>query len=193
MLKKILLGFAVLVALFAIIVATRPADFRIERSTQINAPAEVIFAQVNNFKNWNAWSPWARLDPNMTTKIDGPPEGVGATYVWIGNDQVGEGRMTITESKPNEKIGIRLEFIKPWEATNAATFVFDSRGQGTQVTWLMEGTNTFMGKAIGMFMDMDALIGSYFEKGLAQMKTVAEAEQHKHVATEAATVISAVG
>lgn len=175
MLKKLLLGLVVLSALLVVVVATRPAAFRIERSTQINAPADVVFAQVNDFKRWDAWSPWAKLDPNMITTIDGAPHGVGATYAWSGNNQVGEGRMTITESRPNEKVGVKLEFIKPWQATNTATFLFDSQGQATKVTWVMEGTNTFMGKAVGLFVDMDAMIGKEFEKGLAQLKSVSEA------------------
>jgi hypothetical protein len=193
MLKKILLGLVGLIAVLAIIVATRPGEFRIARSTQVDAPPAVVFAQVNDFKNWQAWSPWAQLDPNMTLEIDGAPEGAGATYAWSGNDQVGEGRMSITGSKPNETIGIQLVFIKPFAATNTATFVFESRGEGTQVTWVMDGTNTFMGKAIGMVVDMDAMIGAYFEKGLAQMKIVSEAEHHKRVATDQAKATIAVG
>jgi polyketide cyclase/dehydrase/lipid transport protein len=186
MLKKLLLGLVALIALFLIAVATRPGAFRIERSAQINAPAAVVFAQVNDFKHWDGWSPWAKLDPNMTKTIAGAPQGVGATYAWSGNNQVGEGRMTIIESKPNEKVGIKLEFLKPWQATNLATFLFDARGPATQVTWVMEGTNNFMGKAVAMFMDMDAVIGKEFEKGLAQMKTLAEAEHPEGIATGAA-------
>src|SRR5260221_3893318 len=99
MLKKLLLGLVALIALFLIVIATGQAAFRIERSAQINAPAEVVFAQVNDFRHWDGWSPWARLDPNMTKTIAGAPQGVGAGYAWSGNTQVGEGRMTIIESK----------------------------------------------------------------------------------------------
>lgn len=193
MLKKLLLGLGVLIALLVVVVATRPAAFRIERSTQIDAPADVVFAQVNDFKRWDAWSPWAKLDPSMTTTIDGAAQGVGATYAWSGNSQVGEGRMTITESRPNEKIGVRLQFIKPWQATNTATFRFDSLGQATKVTWVMEGTNNFIGKAVGLFMDMDAMIGKEFDKGLAQMKSVSEAAHHERVTMDRGETAMTVG
>ncbi len=118
MIKKILLGAIVVivlvVAIFCVVVALQPSHYHIERSATVNAPASVVFNQVNDFHKWEAWSPWARLDPNMKQDYEGAPAGPGAIYSWTGNDQVGQGRMTITESKPGALVKIKLEFIKPW-------------------------------------------------------------------------------
>jgi len=179
MIKKILLGIVVavgvLVVVFVCIVALQPSHYRVERSATINAPASVVFAQVNDFHKWGAWSPWANLDPAMKQSFEGAPAGTGAVYTWAGNNQVGEGRMTITNSHPSDLIKIKLEFIKPWAATNATDFMFKPQGNQTAVTWTMDGDNNFMGKAFGLFMNMDKMVGDDFQKGLAQMKSVSEA------------------
>ena len=179
MIKKILLyGIVVIVLIIAIfcgVVAIQPAHYHVERSATVNAPAATVFAQVNDFHKWDAWSPWAKLDPNMKASYEGATSGTGAVYSWTGNDQVGQGRMTITDSKIGELVKIKLEFIKPWVATNATNFMFAPQGNQTSVKWTMDGENNFMGKAFGMFMSMDKMIGNDFEKGLAQMKNVAEA------------------
>ncbi len=170
----VLIVLASLVLIFLIIVATRPADFRIARSIAINAPAAKVFAQVNDLHLWKAWSPWAKLDPNMKETHGGPPAGVGATYHWVGNKKVGEGRMTITQSKPAELVAIRLEFVKPFAATNNTEFKFQAQNQETNVMWVMTGRNNFMAKAFCMFINMDKMIGADFDKGLIAMKAVAE-------------------
>jgi uncharacterized protein YndB with AHSA1/START domain len=174
MLKKILFALLGIIAALAVIVVLQPSDFRISRSTTIAAPAATVFEQVNDFHKWDGWSPWAKLDPNMKQSHEGSPTGVGASYWWSGNDQVGEGRMTLTESRPSEMIRIKLEFLKPFAATNTAEFSFNPDGNRTTVTWSMFGTNNFMAKAFGLVMNMDKLVGADFEKGLAQLKTVAE-------------------
>lgn len=179
MLKKILFAVAALLVLFLVFVATRPATFRIERSATIAAPPPVTFAFVNDFRYWQRWSPWEKLDPAMKKEHSGAPSGQGAVYYWLGNDQVGEGRMTITESLAPQKIGIKLEFIKPWTATNQATFSFTPQGEGTRVVWAMDGNNNFMGKLAGLFMDMDALVGKDFEAGLQNLAAVASAEAQR--------------
>lgn len=175
MLKKILAGLAALVALFVIVVATRPSEFRVSRSTTIAAPPAVVFAQVNDLHQWGAWDPWAKIDPDAKTTFDGPSAGVGASMAWDGNKDVGKGRMTITESKPAEHIALRLDFEKPMKSTCDAKFTFKAEGGGTAVTWVMAGRNDFLGKAFSLFMDCDKLIGGDFEKGLAQLKSQAEA------------------
>jgi hypothetical protein len=177
MLKIIVAGLVVLVAAFVAAVAMQPSEFRVVRTATIAAPAPAVFAQVNDFRNWDAWSPWARLDPGMKVTYGGPPAGAGASYAWAGNSHVGEGRMTILESRPNERITIQLEFVKPFVATNIAQFGFEPQGDRTAVTWTMTGTNTFTGKAIGLFMNMDRMVGGQFEQGLAQMKSVVEARR----------------
>ena len=176
--KKILLWIAVVVVVlviaFVCIVALQPSHYHIERSATVNAPAPVVFAQVNDFHKWQAWSPWAKLDPNMKQNFEGPSVGTGAVYSWNGNSQVGEGRMTITDSRPSDLIKIKLEFIKPWTATNATNFTFTPQADQTAVKWTIDGDNNFMGKAFGLFMSMDKMIGGDFEKGLTQMKSIAE-------------------
>jgi Polyketide cyclase / dehydrase and lipid transport len=170
----VLLGLAVLVLVFVVIVTLQPAAFRITRSATMSAPAADAFAQVNDFHNWDAWSPWAKIDPAMKQTYAGAPAGTGAIYTWLGNNQVGEGRMTITQSRPNEMIEIRLEFLRPFKATHTAEFTFQPEGNQTIVTWSMSGHRNFMLKAFGLFMNMDKMLGGEFEKGLASMKAVVE-------------------
>ena len=175
MLVKILIGLAALVALLVIVVALQPSEFRITRTTTVAAPPSAVFAQVNDFHRWEAWSPWAKLDPAARNTFDGAPAGAGAVFAWAGNSKVGEGRMTITESRPNELVRIRLEFMKPFAATNTAEFTFKPDGERTAVTWSMFGHNNFIGKAVCLVMNMDKTLGGEFDKGLAAMKSVAEA------------------
>lgn len=174
MLMKILGGLLVLILLLVGFIATRPAEYRVERSTTVAAPASVVQAQIEDFHRWPEWSPWAKLDPAMKEEHSGAERGVGAVYFWSGNDKVGEGRMTVVESVPGEKVGIKLEFLKPFAATNPTTFAFAPDGDGTKVTWTMEGKNDFIGKAMTLMMNMDKTVGGDFEKGLAQLKTVCE-------------------
>jgi hypothetical protein len=176
MLKKVALTLLAGVAILLIVIATRPANFRIERTTSIKAPAWLVFGLVNDFRQWHVWSPWEKLDPAMKKTFGEKAAGEGATYGWVGNDQVGEGRMTITESKAAQYVKLKLEFLKPWQATNQATFTFTSQGGSSSVSWAMEGEYDFMGKAFSLFADMDAMVGKDFEQGLAMMRTVAEAE-----------------
>lgn len=177
--QKLLIALGLVVALlvlFVIVVAIQPSEFRYARATTIAAPPETVFAQVNDFHKWEHWSPWAKLDPNMKTTYEGPSSGKGAKYAWLGNSDVGEGKMEITESRSPEYIKIRLDFIQPFAATNWTEFKFEPNGDQTHVEWSMSGENAFVAKAMCMFMDMDAMMGEYFEKGLAQMKKVAEEE-----------------
>ena len=176
MLKKIVLALAVIIAVFVVVVAMQPSAFRVERSTTIAARAPAVFSQVNDFRNWPTWSPWAKIDPAMKQTYEGAPTGVNAITSWAGNDEVGAGRMTIIESRPNELVRIKLEFLKPFAATNAAEFRFEPEGNQTTVTWSMSGDNSFMFKAVSLFMSMDKMVGGDFEKGLANMKTVVESE-----------------
>ena len=174
MLNWILIGVAVVIGGFAAVVALQPSDFRIERSASIAAPAPAVFAQVNDFQNWRAWSPWEKLDPQLKRVYEGPKAGAGAQYAWVGNKDVGEGRMTILESRPGELVRIKLEFFKPFAATNTAEFSFKPAGDATQVTWSMAGQNNFVARAVCMFMNMDRMVGGQFEQGLAQIKAIVE-------------------
>jgi len=185
-LKKILFSLVALVAVAVIVIATRPSAFSFERSTQIAAPPDVVFGLVNDLHRWPDWSPWDKLDPNQTRTFEGAESGKGAIFTWKGNDKVGEGRMTITESRPNEQVGILLEFLKPWEATNDVTFALTPGEEGTKVVWRMEGKNDFFGKAFSMFVDIEEMVGKDFEAGLTSLGEVAKAEAEKRAAEEKA-------
>ncbi len=175
MLVRTLVGLGVIVVGFVVLVALRPSEYRVARTAIIAAPAPAVFAQVNDFHRWGAWNPWAQIDPAMKQAYDGAPAGPRAIYTWAGNNEVGEGRMTLTESRPSELIRIKLEFLRPFAATSTAEFAFKPEGDRTAVTWSMTGDVNFMAKVIHLFMDMDRMIGGNFEKGLAQMKSVVEA------------------
>ena len=179
MLKKILIAIAVIVAVFIVFVAMQPSDFRITRTAAMTSPPAAVFAQVNDMHKWDAWSPWAKRDPAMKQTYSGPAAGTGAATAWVGNSEVGEGSMTITESRPNELIRIKLEFLTPFKATNDTEFTFKPEGDKTVVTWSMSGTNNFFSRAICVFMSMDKMVGGDFEKGLAQMKSIVEAAPKK--------------
>ncbi|WP_019864291.1 SRPBCC family protein [Methylovulum miyakonense] len=175
MLEIILIFAAVTVIVFIIIAARQPAEFRVTRTTTISAPAAAIFPHVNTLQKWHAWSPWAKLDPNATTTFDGPESGIGAVMGWAGNNKVGVGSMTITDSHPDEYIQFRLDFQKPFKGTNSAEFTFQADSGQTKVTWTMTGRNDFISKAMGLIMNCDKMVGGQFEKGLMNLKSVVEA------------------
>jgi hypothetical protein len=172
MLETTLIILAVLTGIFLVIVAMQPADFRVTRTATLPSPVSAVFPHVNDFHNWEHWSPWAKLDPTAKNSFEGPDAGTGAIFRWEGNKQVGQGNMTITESRSNELIRIRLEFLKPFKAVNTAEFVFKPQGNETQVTWSMYGKNNFLAKAVNLFINCEKLVGPDFEKGLASMKSV---------------------
>lgn len=177
--KKILAAVAVMTFLLAgllVVVAFQPDEFTISRSATMDASPEEVFAQVNNFHKWDDWSPWAKLDPNSTAEFSGPDSGKGAAFSWSGNSEVGEGKMTILESRPHELIRINLEFTRPFEDTSTAEFTFRPEGDRTVVTWSMMGENSFIEKGFCLLMDMDGMLGAQFNKGLASMKAIVEAE-----------------
>ncbi len=175
MTRKILLALAGILVVFVAIVAMQPSEYRVARTVRISASASTVFAQVNDFHKWQAWNPWARLDPSMKQAYEGAPAGVGAIYTWAGNHEVGEGRMTLTESRPNELVRITLEFLKPFAGTSTAEFTFKPEGTRTAVTWSMTGKVNFMAKVIHLFINMDRMLGEKFETGLAQLKSITEA------------------
>jgi hypothetical protein len=177
--KKILIGLVVVVAIFLVVVAMQPSEFSVTRSTTVAAPASAVFPLVNDLHQWGRWSPWEKVDPAMKRTYEGPASGVNAAYGWAGNNDVGEGRMTITESKPNELVRMKLEFYKPMQGTNDVTFAFKQDGAQTGVSWTMSGSKNFISKAVCLFMSMDKMVGGMFEKGLADMKTAAEAPVSK--------------
>ncbi len=151
-----------------------PATFTVKRSLDIRAPADRLFSRVADFNAWSAWSPYEKRDPALKRKFSGKPSGVGAVYEWDGNRNVGQGRMEILEATPPSKLRIDLQFIKPFKAHNIAEFTFDPRGQNTTVTWAMHGPVTVMSRVMGLFINMDKMIGKDFEAGLQNLKALAE-------------------
>ena len=179
MFLKIALALLIAVALVAVLISIQPAQYKVTRRTTIAAPPAVIYNLVSDFHRWNDWSPWAKLDPNMKQRFVGPESGLGAAYSWQGNSDAGEGRMTISEVVPNERVVIFLEFLKPFASSSYTTFTLRPEGANTSVLWSMEGDSTFASKAIQLFSSMDKMVGPDFEKGLAQLKTVAEQNAHQ--------------
>ena len=170
----ILLALGFIALILIIVIAGRPDEFAVSRIATISAPPEKVFPHVNDLHQWEAWSPWAALDPNAKNIFSGAAAGAGAAMAWEGNRKVGAGKMTITESQPSELIRFRLDFQKPMQATNAAEFTFRHAGRQTVVTWSMVGKNKLMGKLFGLIMDFDKMCSGQFEKGLASLKSVAE-------------------
>lgn len=177
MFKKILIALAAVIVVILVVAAFQPADFTVTRSASINAAPAKVFAQVNDLHNWNNWDPWAKIDPAMKVTYEGPKAGVGAAYGWAGNGKVGEGKLTITGSKPSSEVALRLDFEKPMKDTCMADFTFKPEGKGTNVTWTMTGKKQYPAKVMCLFTSMDKMVGGMFEKGLADMKTAAEASK----------------
>jgi hypothetical protein len=178
MIKKALITLAVLVAALLVVVATRPDKYHVERTARIEAPADMIFAEVNDFHTFAGWSPWAKRDPTMTLTVSTPSAGVGATYAWQGNKQVGKGKMTITESTAPTHTKEKLEFLEPFASVADASFdIKPEGGNAATVTWSMDGKSNFVGKAFGLVMSMDKMVGKDFEEGLGNLKKVVEAKK----------------
>jgi len=174
MLKKILIAIAVLVGVLFVVISLQPGTFLVQRSAMMAAPTARVFAEINDLRAWDAWSPWKKLDPSAKSTISTPSAGKGATLAWAGNDEIGEGSMTILDSKPDERIELEQVFIKPFAGKSRITFTFAPEGGGTRVNWKMDGTNDFVGKAMCLVISMDSLVGKDFEEGLANMKAVVE-------------------
>lgn len=167
----------VLMALFGVlctVVAMQPADFKVARAATFKATPAAVFEQVNDFHKWDAWSPWAKKDPNAKATFDGPDSGEGAKFAWEGNSDVGKGSMTIVESRPNELVRIRLDFVEPFAGTSDVEMKVEPQGDEAKLTWSMAGKNNFMAKAIGLVIDCEKMCGDDFEKGLANMKAIVE-------------------
>jgi hypothetical protein len=170
-----LITVLIALAILLIIIVTRPPTFTVRRSLRIAAPASRIHPQVVDFRAWTGWSPWEGLDPQTVRTYSAHAVGVGATYHWSGSSKVGEGRMIITEDRPDQHIAIDIEFFRPFSARNRITFDFVPDGAATQVTWTMSGRNSFMGKAMSLVFNCDKMIGGMFEQGLGKLKVVGEA------------------
>ena len=174
MLKKAALVVAALVVVLLVYAATRPDTLHVERAAGVKAPPEEIFPLISDFHRWTSWSPYEKRDPAMKRTYSGAPQGKGAVYEWEGNSEVGQGRMEITDTADPSRVTIKLDFIKPIEGHNVAEFALVPQGGTTNVTWSMDGPSPYLGKLIGVFVNMDRMIGTDFEAGLANLKAIAE-------------------
>ena len=165
---------AIIVVALLFYVASKPNQFRIERSLLIDATSDKLYAQLIDFHRWDAWSPWAKLDANMKTTFSGAAQGVGAVYEWLGNNKVGQGRMEIIEAQPLASLKIKLDFLKPFAAHNVAEFSLTSQTSGTLVSWTMYGPSPFISKLMSLFFNMDKMVGRDFERGLDNLRRVVQ-------------------
>jgi hypothetical protein len=172
--QKSVIGAVALVVLVALYASFQPDSFFVERAIIISAPPAKIFDLVNDFHDWAKWSPWEKMDPNMKKTFDGPESGEGAVYHWVGNEKVGEGTMTILESKKNDHVKIKVDFLKPYQASNTVTFTFQVGENQTLVTWGMTGKNNFMSKVMQLFTTMDKMVGNDFQNGLEGLKVLTQ-------------------
>ena len=177
MIKKILIGLAAIIIVLLVVAATRPDDYRVERSATISASPEVLFEHVNDHRKFAVWNPFLKLDPNVKNTYSGPESGVGAVCSWDGNNNVGAGSSTIIESKPGELVRCRMDWKRPMEGIATVDFTFKPEGDKTVVTWAMYGKNNFAGKLISLFMDCEKMCGPQFEKGLANLGEVVFADK----------------
>jgi hypothetical protein len=166
--KKFALALAAVVAVALAIVATRPDTFSVERSALVPAPPDVVFAQIANLRAMDTWSPYAHMDPEMQIRYEGPEAGVGARSSWEG-PQMGTGSLTVTGTQPGRSVDMALDMLTPMEAHNRIRFTLAPEAGGTRVTWRMQGESGFLGKAIGLVVDMDGMVGGQFEQGLAAL------------------------
>ncbi len=174
MLKKVLLGIVAIIAILLVVIYLQPSEYSVERTANFQASDSVVYSQINDFRNWAAWSPWAQLDTSMTETYDGPALGTGSQYMWSGNEDVGSGKMMIIGSIPHEYIEIQLDFYEPFASSNTTIFTISGDSTQSTVTWNMSGQNNFMSKAYDLFFNMEKLIGADFEKGFASLKTIVE-------------------
>lgn len=173
MIKKILIGLGAIIAIVLIAAATRPAEFRVERSATLAVSPAALFEHVNDHRKFAVWNPFLKLDPNVKNTYSGPDSGVGAVCSWEGNNDVGAGSCTITDSKPAELVRSRMDWKRPMKGVATVDFTFKPDGHKTIVTWAMYGKNNFMGKVVSLFVDCDEMCGPQFEKGLASLGEVA--------------------
>ena len=174
MFKKIALVVVIVIVAVLAYASTRPGTIHVQRAASIKAPPEKIFPLINDFHSWSAWSPYEKRDPAMKKTYGGAASGTGAVYEWDGNSEVGQGRMEITDASHPSRVALKLDFMKPFEGHDVAEFALAPQGDSTSVTWSMDGPNSYLTKLIGVFVNVDRMIGNDFEAGLANLKAIAE-------------------
>jgi carbon monoxide dehydrogenase subunit G len=174
MLKTIVIIVLIAIAAVLIYASTKPDMLHVQRTVSIKATPDKIFPHINDLHAWEAWSPYLKLDPAMKTRYSGAAAGVGAVYEWEGNSKAGAGRVTIAQTTPPSKVAIKLDMLKPFEAHNDVAFTLEPKGENTEVTWAMDGPSTLLTKIMGLFINMDRMVGGEFEEGLAKLKALVE-------------------
>lgn len=181
MFKKIALGviafLVLLVGGFCVVVVMQPDTVEIERATTIKATPDRVFLLLNDFREWNRWSPWMDLDPDAKGSISNPSHGKGAKLTWDGNAEVGKGTMTIVDAQPGKLVALEQVFERPMQGTADIRFIIEENSQDTKLRWTMKAPQNFFCKAMCMFMNMDAMLGAQMEKGLASIKELAEKDE----------------
>ena len=175
MLLKVILGVLVLLAGFLTYVAFQPSEMYIVREIFIKAPSEKIFPFINNSQKANSWMPWQESDPGAIMKYSGPEEGVGSTSSWDSPGKMGTGKAEVVESVPNQTVKTKLTYTKPMNMSQMAEVSLTPSADGTIVKWSVKGNNTFLGRLMCVFMNMDKMVGGQFEKGLTKLKNQVEA------------------
>ena len=176
MLNKVTLVLLCLVAAILAYAAVRPDAMHVERTMSIKAPPDRIFPFIGDLRSWMSWSPWEKLDPAMERTYGGAASGRGAVYTWKGNRRVGQGRMEIIDAAQPARVTLKVHFSEPFESQNVARFTLSPQGDSTSVTWSMDGRIPYMAKLMGIFVNLDTMVGKDFETGLANLKTLAETE-----------------
>ncbi len=174
MFKKIFLVLILIVGAFMGYAAMQPSEYTVYREVTINASPEKIFPHLDNKQLMHAWNPWVKLDPKAKFSFSGPDSGIGAKTTWEGGDQLGNGSATVVESVPNTSVKTKLEYTKPFEMSQMAEFTLKPAGPQTIVRWSVAGNNTFIGRMLCVFMNMDKMVGDVFERGLSELKRIAE-------------------
>lgn len=191
MLKYITIAVVAVCAVFVAVVAMQPDEFRVSRSATIAAPASVVFGLVNNQHEWANWSPWQKLDPEAKFTYEGPDAGVGAVAKWSGNDKLGVGTSTITDSTPDQQVKFKLDFEKPMKGTDTSEFTFKPEGDKTEVTWSMYGENSFIGKAMNLVFNCQQMVSEQFDEGLSNLDKLSQ-EKAKAAAAAAPVTVAPV-
>jgi len=185
MLKKILIGLAVLITLFVVIVAAQPSDYHVERSLEVNAPADVVWEQVSDFGAWKAWSPWHKMDPDQKTSITGTAGMVGHRSSWDG-EKTGKGSQEVVTADKPTHLGMRLVMLEPMPDEAKTGFRLESAEDTTKVTWYIDGNNSFVKKFFALVMGMDTMLGEMFDQGLADLKPIVEMKAKEQAGAAAA-------
>ncbi len=160
-------------ALLAAAIILQPDRFSVTRAAVMAAPPQQVFPHINELRKWEAWSPWARLDPAAQIVYAGPPAGEGASFEWRGDKKAGAGRMTVVESRPFERVRLNLEMRKTFSASHDVVFLLTPEaGERTMVAWTQSGRNTLMSKAINLLTNREKRLGDQFERGLSNLDAV---------------------